>query len=80
MFIGCFSAAKVLLFSEICKFLGENYAGIGRFRQEWADFRLHPGDRESGLSGYRVIERGYMGIGCGTMDIEAMLTHSTADK
>ena len=59
MFIGCFSAAKVLLFSEICKFLGENYAGIGRFRQEWADFRLLPGDRESELSGYRKREYGH---------------------
>ena len=40
MFIGCFSAAKVLLFSEICKFLGEKYAKIGRFRQEWARIAL----------------------------------------
>ena len=40
MFIGCFSAVKVLHFSEICKFLGENYANIGRFRQEWARIAL----------------------------------------
>ena len=29
-----FAATKILLFYEICKFLGEKYAGIGRFRQE----------------------------------------------
>jgi hypothetical protein len=29
--------AKLVHFFQICKFLGEKYAGIGRFRQKYAD-------------------------------------------
>jgi len=47
-----FAAAKILLFYEICKFLGEKYAGIGRFRVS----------REIDRSSYRVIERGKGGL------------------